>query len=99
MLNSKGPFVLAACTVSLAVLVSGLMAGCADQRTKRPDEASMALYRDCMNAMPSGANAHSVNSALSASGAGRPASVSAAVSSNAQAQKEVDCARTAGWDD
>jgi hypothetical protein len=83
----------------LAILAVGavVLAACADHRTDLSDEAGMAIYRDCMNAMPQGPDTHAVGGALSASGAGQPVSVSAATSSNAQAQKEIDCARTAGW--
>jgi hypothetical protein len=82
---------------TLTLALAYLLAGCANQRTDLSDEASMAVYRDCINAMPQGPNAHSVGSTLSHSGAGQPVSISAAVSSNAQAQKDVDCARMAGW--
>jgi hypothetical protein len=85
-----------AITVSCLVL-SLALAACADQRTDLSDETSMAVYRDCINAMPGGPDTHAVSSALSNTGAGQPASVNAAVSSNVQAQKEVDCARMAGW--
>lgn len=82
----------------LILALSALATGCADQRTTLSDEASMAVYRDCINAMPQGPDTHAVSSAISQTGSGQPVSASAAVSSNAQAQKEVDCARMAGWD-
>lgn len=89
--------------IRLALLVATSLAltltACADKRTDLSDEASMAIYRDCINAMPGGPDAHSVSSTLSHSGPGQPVSASAAVSSNAQAQREVDCARMAGWKD
>jgi hypothetical protein len=76
-----------------------LLAGCADHRVDRSDDAAMMVYRDCMTGAPPQLNSADMNTTVSSS---KLADQNTSIAARAQTQQEqaqqTRCMQLAGWE-